>query len=101
MPQKQPRQDMRLEVENQANAAVKSSPCVDIGTHVKTLTLRAVKWCRGPNAPHMEEVLQPPRRDAGIDERRYAVWQLPDGVAQQVEQCEGGERDGCLQLVAL
>ena len=50
---------------------------------------------------HVEEVLQAPRRDAGVDERRDAVRQLPDGVSQQVEQSQSGERDRCPQLIAL
>ena len=50
---------------------------------------------------HLEKVLQTPRRNAGVDQRRDAVRQLPDGVAQQVEQRQRGECNRCPQLVAL
>ncbi len=53
------------------------------------------------NVAHLEEVLQAPRSDAGVDERRDAVRQLPDGVAQQVEQRQRRERYRRPQLIAL
>ena len=52
-------------------------------------------------ASHVEEVLQAPRCNAGINERRDAVWQLPDRVAKEVEQGQCRERYRRAQLVPL